>query len=275
MMRPPARVVLSLLGFFPGAFCLAQSGQTPPPAAQPSADAPPIALSLPKYRNRLLGVYDEVSGEPLEGLEVRDLMSGLSAMTTATGTVGLFFLPEGGSMVRLRKVGYATQTLTIPISAADTVPITVTMSHAVVLPTVTTTGKAQNPVYASGPLRGFEERMTTGIGHYIAYEDIRKNEHMTLADLLRQLGGLTIVTIRGNDYAASTRCSAGLGGKSPRRATVFLDNVKMEAPALNTLLQTTEIAGVEWYAGPAETPEEFNSTGNGCGVCSFCETRVK
>jgi Carboxypeptidase regulatory-like domain len=79
------------------------------------------------YRHRLLGVFDELTGEPIAGVEVADSTSGTFATTTATGTVSLAFLPEGLSTLRIRKLGYAELHLPVVISPKDSLPITLTL----------------------------------------------------------------------------------------------------------------------------------------------------
>lgn len=94
-----------------------------------SAAAAPTATagSLPAYRYRLLGVYDEDTGEPIAGAEVTDVVSGTHAQTTITGTVTLVFLPEGGSPVRVTKSGYEPLTIAVEISPETTTPLTLVM----------------------------------------------------------------------------------------------------------------------------------------------------
>ena len=48
-------------------------------------------------------------------------------MTTATGTVALYFLPDGGSTLRVQKQGFRATTFDVAIPAKDTVPITLTL----------------------------------------------------------------------------------------------------------------------------------------------------
>jgi hypothetical protein len=87
------------------------------------------AATVPAYRSRLLGVFDDLSGEVIEGADVVDVLSGLRARTSSTGTVSLIFLPEGEVLVRVEKAGYEAKTLRVAISPKDTVPITLTLDR--------------------------------------------------------------------------------------------------------------------------------------------------
>jgi hypothetical protein len=52
---------------------------------------------LPAYRARLLGVFNAQTGDPIEGAEVFDVFSKTKALTTATGTITLSFLPKAAA----------------------------------------------------------------------------------------------------------------------------------------------------------------------------------
>jgi hypothetical protein len=174
--------------------------QTPPATGNPGA---PAKVNY-AYRYRLLGVYDAVSGEPVEGVEVADVLSGTKALTTKTGTVSLLFLPDGGSLVRLRKLGYEVQTMTVAISPADTAPITVVLVPATQLPTVVVTDSA--PSYISPGLRTFEDHRKTGMGQYVTEAEFRKGENRTMANLLSaRFSGLQVVNRRSASYLVSSR----------------------------------------------------------------------
>jgi hypothetical protein len=83
--------------------------------------------SSTNFRSRIVGVFDEETGSPLVGAQVVDVKSATFATTTASGTVSLAFLAEGSNEIALRRPGYAELRLTVMISPADTVPLTLLM----------------------------------------------------------------------------------------------------------------------------------------------------
>ena len=150
-MRPLGRIILAALHVLGAGIAL---GQTP--------TAPTV---MPSYRHRLLGVYDGATGEAIEGAEVVDAFNHVSALTTKTGTVTLVFLPVGGSLVQIKKIGYTPVTMLVQISPTDTVPVTVTLSAAVqTLPTVVTNDSSPHYISpGSAGVRGTPAAWDSGI----------------------------------------------------------------------------------------------------------------
>jgi hypothetical protein len=89
----------------------------------------PAPLTAEVLPLRLLGVFDEQTGEPLPGADVVDVATGTFATTTVTGTISLRFLPAGTSALLVRKTGYLDTKLDVTISPRDTVPITLTLKR--------------------------------------------------------------------------------------------------------------------------------------------------
>jgi hypothetical protein len=96
-----------------------------PVKAAPPAPAPSV---MPAYRFRLLGVFDDRTGDPIENAFVTDLTTGTKARTTSTGTVSLAFLAEGTTPVRISKDGYEDISIAVEISSSATTPLTLIMS---------------------------------------------------------------------------------------------------------------------------------------------------
>lgn len=258
-------------------------------AAQQPVQAPPPEQSVPHYRARVLGVYDEGSGDPIANAKITDFLSGTSALTNSAGLVSLIFLPDGGSFVRIRKLGYEPQVIPVAISPSDTAPVTLLMrplatGGATRLPGVTTTAAAP---YLSPALRGFQERKNVGAaGYFIDDTTLRNNESHQLADLMRSrlpsvnLGG---GNGRGTSLLKSFRC-VSTSTDPPGPPQVFLDGVPLvsdppppgplgrhppppkSVPFDLSKFQVSDLAGVEWYPSTDQAPVGYAGTSERCGV---------
>lgn len=254
-------------------------GPTRAAAQNPPGDTtPPAKTANLAYRYRLLGVFDARTGEAVVGAEVSDVLSGTKMLTSNTGTVSLFFLPDGGSLVRIRKLGYEVQTMPVAISPADTTPLTIVLSPTTTLPTVHVTDSA--PTYVSPMLRGFEARRKQGFGHFVTEDQFRKEDGKPLSYVLpaRMPGITTVFGPRGQTFIVSSRkpCQGPVFSACRQPdcyVSVYQDGVKVYDASMGPTaipdfarMSTTEYAGAEFYAGGAVLPPEINGTSSGCGT---------
>lgn len=251
---------------------------TIPAAAQQPAQQPAPAKSagVPVYRLRVLGVFDADTGDPLEGVEVTDAMSGMKALTTNTGTVSLLFLPEGGSLVRLRKIGYEIQTMPVSISPADTQPITAVLKRTVILPAVQVKDVAPER-HLPPLLQQFEDHRKMAMGQFITEAEFNKNQNTTLANFVgSRFAGLSVVNFGSQSIMVSTRTpcrSAGGGCKSPNcYVAVYIDGVRVSDPGLPNTTQdvahmyTMDYTAAEFYPSGTPTPADIPSLNSQCGT---------
>ena len=213
------RIVIRVVGGLIGAL-LWTSNAASQGAAVPASTA---------YRARVLGVYDEDTGEPLAGVRVLDIATGFSAQTTATGTVSLVFLPDGGSLVRLQRIGYQPRTMAVAISPKDTAPLTIVMRQLVNLPAMLATAKNSTPVI-SPQLNGFAERMRRGFaGYFVGDSVLRSEENRRLGDVLRSHApGLRLA--EGPASAVFQLKTPRCQGNSAGPPQVYLDGVPLSPP---------------------------------------------
>ena len=93
-------------------------------AAASAIAAAPVA----SHTARLIGVFDEVTGEVVPGAEIVDVASGSFMRTSTTGTATLAFLSAGAKEIRIQKAGYEPLTLPVSMSPSDTAAVTVVLT---------------------------------------------------------------------------------------------------------------------------------------------------
>ena len=102
-----------------------------------------------------------------------------------------------------------------------------------------------------------------GFGHFVTEAELRKQENRsTMTNIVRQIPGVAIICPTkgfraGECYAVGIRkgCS-----------TVVYVNGALSIDNDLEKLKIIDFAGVEYYAGGATVPPQYNSRNSGCGV---------
>jgi hypothetical protein len=153
---------------------------------------------------RIIGVYDSRTGDPLSGVEVRDMFSGTYAVTSATGTAPIGFVDFHGhaGLIQLRKLGYAAKQVVVP--RGDTVSITEVLEPAIELEPMVT-----NETYRidrdAGRWEGLEQRCRSSDVTCIRSDALDAKPGANLADFLIRANGVTMGACGGAGGLGLTR----------------------------------------------------------------------
>jgi hypothetical protein len=217
--------------------------------------------------------------QPVEGAQITVQGVERSATTKSDGTFELTGVPPGEYAVQVRHVGDGLVTDTLRIASGQRVERRFELRRATALDTVR--ALATRMQYRSSSESAFDERRARGLGTFLMDTLIRKTEGRRLGDVLSgYVPGLRVVTGKaGGQYAIGSR---GLGAaavpttfgdflKPGCYVSVYFDGTRLYDPRISggqgvnlRDYNMTQLARIEYYAGPSQTPPEF---GDGpCGV---------
>jgi len=80
--------------------------------------------------DRIIGLFDADTGEPVAGATLADSASGTSVTTSTTGTASLAFVLASRAVVQVLAPGYEPMRLDVRLSFADATPMTVVLRRA-------------------------------------------------------------------------------------------------------------------------------------------------
>ena len=224
-----------------------------------------------RHPGRIIGVFDDESGEPIPNAEVIDLFVGAVAHTESHGLAELsqFKSQNDSAVVRIRKIGYADTSLIVMVGAADTVPLQINLHRAAVdLPALI--AHAREVTAPESPmLAEFDERRKEGFGHFMDGAELRNSvdNHSFVNYLASHLPGLSLTQkhrINDPTYLSSTR----YGKLCP--ISLYVDGVAIYAPGRGEMpdlatYNSEDYAAVEYYT-TGTVPTQYNATGSSCGV---------
>jgi hypothetical protein len=215
----------------------------------------------PPMRIRLVGVYDARSGAPIEGAEVTDVSTHGTATTPKSGVVGLALTDTNGTFVSVKKIGYSPELVLVGTGLRDTVPLTVVLRSADVLPAVVTKSRASSRGAADTvralEMNGFYNRRQFSGAPSSAFLTSEKIEKLSLVSDAAALSGRQICStnlyldgVRVVDLAGTT---TGMNGKR-----INLPRTYRSKP-IDQLVNPSEVMAIEFYH-TGDAPVEYNAT---------------
>jgi hypothetical protein len=240
-----------------------------------------------EFTGTLTGVViDEGTRTPLEGAAVALPRFGQIAITNEFGRFTFASLPPGDFEVRVTLIGFRTTSGSVEIQIDKSV-------HTKVL--LSTEPIALDPIEVTAVRRrfllpgqeGLERRLNSGFGAFVLENEIERLMPLKLTQVLTQagvqvVGGGQAVFMRRTScgptvYIDDVRVTHGATGISilgsgnhnlDRDSEAFPDRespAEEAATAIN-MVQPMDVAAVEIYRGPAETPGQYLDSNSKCGV---------
>jgi hypothetical protein len=223
---------------------------------------------------------------PLAGADVSIETLGLRVQASADGAFRVGGIGAGTYIVLVRAVGYQPLTLRMRFSPGDSLE----RDFLLVRSPVTIAGvnvTAKGDTIRNAKMMVFEARRSAGTGHFLTRSTLDSMAQRRLGDIIAsRVSGAYVVNRSSSAWIAARRGRQTLTrrqGIQPADiargadttacyAAVYLDGTLVyggnsgESLFDVNSLQTTEVAGVEYYAGGAQVPTELNATSNTCGV---------
>jgi hypothetical protein len=233
---------------------------------------PPSSATLPRFRRRRFIATDDASRAPLPGVEVLDALTDrVLGRTSSDGTMSLASLPDGRSVLRVRKVGYEQRTVIADVGPADTLPVALSLRTVAQLEAVTVTAAAIGSRLAASS--GFDDRAKQGYGRFLRRSDFERHSGETLADLLQTIG-VKQVEMGATSSSFGIRPTVLMGGHGTAACpvTIYIDGALVYSkimagatPPNAASMYGIDYAAAEYYTG-AELPPEYAGGDGGFGL---------
>jgi hypothetical protein len=228
-------------------------------------------------------------GRPLVGASVSLDGSALVATSDSAGRFRITGIPGGAHVITARRIGFESVTaeISVGVSGETVVDVELQPSAAVQLGEVRVTADSQ----VRGKLAAMEHRrsiqaggtfitaaeLDSAAGRSLPYVLARRLSGAQLTQYGRT-GAMLLASGRGRTSGRPLPAADPVDPRSPHGcwAQVYLDGVRiysirdggLAVPDLREFRVET-LAGIEYYAGEAQTPSEFAGEGATCGTIAL------
>ena len=208
----------------------------------------------------VIGFVSDTAAAPVPAAEVLVEGTPILARTDDQGAFRLDGLRAGTFVLTVRRLGFRARSDRFEARAGDTLQLVmdlVAMPAALAEVTVTERRTPQRRRW----LDEFESRRGRGFGTFVTRDDIVKRAPMHTSDLFRTISGVSVVSARGGSELRMLRSRTCA-------PDIYIDGLEAQGFRIDDI-PPTDIAGIEVFRGPAETPPRFRREHALCGVVSI------
>lgn len=225
-----------------------------------------VAASLPIVADAqvqsvtVVGYVTDTSTAPIPAAEVRIVGTPFGARTDEKGAFRLTGLAPGQLTVLVRRLGFRARTEKFDTRAGDTLQLMIDLTAIPAeLAGETVTGK--QVARRSRWLDEFDDRRARGFGSFMTRAEIEKRNPLRTSDLFRTISGVTVIP---NGGMGEVRMARSMGCAPD----IYIDGLEARGFRVDDI-PPVDIAGIEVFHGPSETPVRFRRLWAGCGVVSI------
>jgi|APMI01.1.fsa_nt_gi hypothetical protein len=215
------------------------------------------------------GIVTDTLLNPLGAADVTVIGTSAKVLTGENGRFRMMQVPSGQYLLVVRRIGFAPASGIIDVPAGDTVRLTYSLTKSTLaLDTVRVKERR-----VTMRMLEFEQRRKIGTGQFVTREDLERRGSMYAKDFLRNLSGIIVSPLSGDQFAGTVALSKREGGSvfgdgsGACPMQILLDGIILPRNFnLDLLPPPKQIGGIEVYAGAATVPPQFGGADRRCGV---------
>lgn len=165
-------------------------------------------------------------------------------------TMTMTNIPSGHYRVETRVIGYVPDTMFIEVTDGGTAALAVELQKISALAAVRIASTSH------GHMSAFEKRRAQGKGTFLTRTDIERQGQNQVSMVLR--------SVRGIRVECQTNCRVHMVRSTTCEPRYYVNGFPTDAAVL--LTPVLDVAGIEVYRGPSETPGEFLGAQSMCGA---------
>jgi carboxypeptidase family protein len=202
------------------------------------------------------GTIRAPDGGPIAGAQVALFGFPVTVRTNGDGAFRLTAIAAGSQTVEVRAVGYAPKRTTVELATGERRTIDIPLLRAAqTLASVNIVGRGSRI-----DMTGFDERRTTGLGHFIGPEEIERRRVFDTSQLLWNVAGSRVIWNGSDNVVMFTRPNGtGVGGggfNTLCNPSVFVDGYQVYD--LNDV-RPYDVRGIEVYNEQSAAPPAYRA----------------